>query len=160
MEWNLVEYDYFKTYNFKMWIVFFVFFAPPHFCVIIPDPPHFCTIFPDPPHFCVIIPDPPHFCPPKMQKKQQQQPTNGVRWSRWIDGMQCRGVQWNGVDGMQCSGVEWNGSMECNAVEWNGMDAFWSFWVLWRTFGHFCSFVGQQQKKVKMSGSFQRSVSD
>ena len=34
---------------------------------------------------------------------------SGVGWSRWIDGMHCSGVQWNGVDGMQCSGVEWNG---------------------------------------------------
>ena len=36
-------------------------------------------------------------------------PSSGMEWSRWIDGMQCSGVQWNGVDGMQCSGVEWNG---------------------------------------------------
>ena len=36
-----------------------------------------------------------------------------------VDGMQCSGVEWNGVDGMQCSGVEWNGvdGMQCSGVE-------------------------------------------
>ena len=41
---------------------------------------------------------------------------SGVRWSRWIDGMQCSGVQWSAmewIDGMQCSGVEWNGVHGC-----------------------------------------------
>ena len=60
---------------------------------------------------------------------------SGVRWSRWIDGMQCSGVQWNGVDGMQCSGVEWNG---CTLV----------ILALLVILGKLLAVVGQKLKKV------------
>ena len=71
---------------------------------------------------------------------------DGMEWNG-VDGMQCSGVEWNGVDGMQRSGLEWNG---CILVILGCFAHVWSFLVFFLT----------QQRKIKMSGSFQRSVSD
>ena len=77
-----------------------------------------------------------------------------------------QGVEFSGVDGsMECIAVEWNGmeSMECNAVEWNGMDAFWVILVILGRFANFLYFLvicWSNKRKIEMSGSFQRSVSD
>ena len=51
---------------------------------------------------------------------------NGLEWNHGVEwsGVDFGGVRWSRwIDGMHCSGVGWNGSMECNAVEWNGMES-------------------------------------
>ena len=96
---------------------------------------------------------------------------NGVEWNG-VDGMHCSGMEWNGVDGMECSAVEWNGvdGMHCSGVEWNGVDGMHCSGVEWNgcilvilgpldAFGIFVRFWSNK-RKIEMSGSFQRSVSD